>query len=146
MKERLMLFISRENISATTLADEIGVQRSSISHILSGRNNPSYDFIHKLITRYENLNLEWLITGKGDMYKPDQELMNQPQGMIQEITRQQISVTENSGCYERATRSEIKAGGASGTNKKDKVTNVNKIEKIVYFFQNGTFKEYNPAE
>ena len=48
MKDRLLLFMNRENISATMLADEIGVQRSSISHIISGRNNPSYDFIHKM--------------------------------------------------------------------------------------------------
>src|SRR4030066_1678355 len=71
MKDRIIKFLTQENLSATKFADEIGVQRSSISHILSGRNNPSFDFIQKILTRYRNLNSEWLLLGSGPMYKKD---------------------------------------------------------------------------
>lgn len=127
MKERLLLFMNRENISATTLAEEIGVQRSSVSHILSGRNNPSYDFIYKMTTRYPNLNIEWLLTGSGEIYKSETEINS----------NHDLSFGEDSENSE------------NDNNKKNhdaEVTNVNKIEKIVYFYKNGTFKEYNPSE
>src|SRR6266568_123792 len=69
MKDRIIKFLTNENITATRFADEIGVQRSSISHILSGRNNPSFEFIHKILSRYKYLNAEWLIMGNGNMIK-----------------------------------------------------------------------------
>ena len=69
MKERLLKMITSEGLNPSLLADEIGVQRSGISHILSGRNNPSFDFMQKLLTRFPKLNAEWLILGEGAMYK-----------------------------------------------------------------------------
>ena len=69
MKDRLMKIITSEGLTPSLLADEIGVQRSGISHILSGRNYPSFDFMQKLLTRFPKLNAEWLILGQGSMYK-----------------------------------------------------------------------------
>lgn len=69
MNRRLQEFILAENISQSQFADSIGVARASISHILSGRNKPGFDFIVSMSKRYPNLNLEWLINGEGDMYK-----------------------------------------------------------------------------
>lgn len=71
MKNRIQKFLEVENINSSKFADEIGVQRSSISHILSGRNNPSLELIQKILARFDYLNAEWLITGKGDMFKPN---------------------------------------------------------------------------
>src|SRR4030042_5143029 len=69
MKERIMEFLRKENKSAAQFAEEIDVQPSGISHILSGRNNPSYDFIIKILNKYPKLNAEWLLLGHGAMYK-----------------------------------------------------------------------------
>lgn len=69
MNQRLQQFILSENISQSQFADSIGVARASISHILSGRNKPGFDFIVSMSKRYPNLNLEWLINGVGEMYK-----------------------------------------------------------------------------
>jgi len=69
MKERLSKIIAAEGITSSLLAEELGVQRSGISHILSGRNYPSFDFLQKLLERFPKLNAEWLITGQGSMYK-----------------------------------------------------------------------------
>jgi len=73
MKNRIQKFLEIENINPSKFADEIGVQRSSISHILSGRNNPSLELIQKILTRFDYINAEWLITGKGEMFKPNRE-------------------------------------------------------------------------
>ena len=69
MKDRLMKIITSEGLTPSLLADEMGLQRSGISHILSGRNYPSFDFMQKLLTRFPKLNAEWLILGHGSMYK-----------------------------------------------------------------------------
>ena len=69
MNKRLQQFLSAENITQSQFADTIGVARASISHILAGRNKPGFDFIENMARHYPSLNLEWLITGKGRMYK-----------------------------------------------------------------------------
>lgn len=56
-----------EGLKPSTLADTIGVNRATISHILSGRNKPSIDFLEKLLGTYPNINANWLISGIGYM-------------------------------------------------------------------------------
>ena len=73
MKSRLQQFLEVEQLSPAKLADIIGTQRSGLSHILSGRNKPGFDFIQKLLLKFPALNAEWLITGKGKMYKESTE-------------------------------------------------------------------------
>lgn len=68
MNTRLQQFLSLENLSPARLADILGVQRSGMSHILSGRNKPGYDFILKMCLKFPDLNANWFITGKGKPY------------------------------------------------------------------------------
>lgn len=58
-------------LSASLFADKIGVQRSSISHILSGRNKPSLDFILKITNEFKDVDIHWLLNGKGFFPKND---------------------------------------------------------------------------
>jgi transcriptional regulator with XRE-family HTH domain len=71
MNRRLQQFLEVEQLSPARLADSLGIQRSGISHLLSGRNKPSYEFINNFLTRYPQIDATWLITGKGKMYKED---------------------------------------------------------------------------
>ncbi len=71
MNKRLQQFLDAENITQSQLADSLGVARAGISHILAGRNKPGFDFIESLATKFPTLSLEWLITGKGRMYKSE---------------------------------------------------------------------------
>jgi transcriptional regulator with XRE-family HTH domain len=71
MKERILLLIRAKNFTSAQFADEIGVQKSGVSHILSGRNNPSLDFVQKILTRFPELSSEWLIFGRGPMMLND---------------------------------------------------------------------------
>lgn len=64
-----MQFLQAQNITQTQFADTLSVARGSVSHILSGRNKPGYDFLESLMLHYPSLNLEWLLTGRGKMYK-----------------------------------------------------------------------------
>ena len=71
MNDRLKQFLAAENITQAEFADTIKVARASVSHILAGRNKPGYEFISGILRHYPNLNIEWLISGKGRMYKTD---------------------------------------------------------------------------
>lgn len=81
MNKRLQQFLNAESISQTQLADTMKVTRAGVSHIISGRNRPGFDFLESLVLHYPELNLDWLITGRGKMYKkpenhdsPDEQL------------------------------------------------------------------------
>ena len=79
-------FINRINelmdeyqLNASSLADKIGVQRSSLSHILSKRNKPSLDFILKIEKKFEKIDLNWLLFGKSsfeDIKENDEKKLN----------------------------------------------------------------------
>jgi transcriptional regulator with XRE-family HTH domain len=76
MKDRIILLIKAKNLTAAQFADEIGVQKSSISHILSGRNNASLDFIQKVLLCYPEVNMEWLMFGKGPLFNGSENASN----------------------------------------------------------------------
>lgn len=63
--DRIKKIIDYHQFSASSFADKIGVQRSSISHILSGRNKPSLDFIMKICETFSEVDIEWLVNGIG---------------------------------------------------------------------------------
>ncbi|MGM0650774.1 MAG: helix-turn-helix domain-containing protein [Bacteroidota bacterium] len=65
MQERLQEILEKEHLTPARFAELIGVQRSSVSHILSGRNNPSLDFLRKILLHLEHINPDWLISGRG---------------------------------------------------------------------------------
>lgn len=69
VKDRVLAFLQAEGLSSAQFAQEIGVQPSSISHIISGRNKPSLDFVTKMLSRYPQLQADWLLFGRGNMQK-----------------------------------------------------------------------------
>ena len=68
MKERLLQLLDLEHLTPSKFADLIGVQRSSVSHILSDRNKPSFDFLQKTLKTFPGLKADWLMLGEGPMY------------------------------------------------------------------------------
>ena len=62
---RLQKIIDFYNISATELSSQISFNRSTISHLLSGRNKPSLDFVMRILQKYPEVELYWLLNGKG---------------------------------------------------------------------------------
>lgn len=73
MKERIELLLQIQNMSPSQFADEIGVQRSVVSHVLSGRNNPSLEFVTKTLLRFREIRPEWMLFGSGSMMRMGSE-------------------------------------------------------------------------
>ena len=70
--KRLEQVLDFYSLTASTFADKIGVQRSSLSHLLSGRNKPSLDFVMKVVEVFDEVDLYWLLNGSGNFPKLNQ--------------------------------------------------------------------------
>lgn len=145
MKDRIIKFLTHENLTATKFADEIGVQRSSVSHILSGRNNPGFEFIQKILARYKYLNADWLILGSGSMLKKmeQRDLFSEPTTIPHVPIQSKIQMTtpistENLTSPEDAKR--IQTGIHA------EISASRRIDKIVIFYADKTFEEFLPGE
>ena len=169
MKDRITQFLTSEGISPAEFADKIGVQRSSVSHVLNGRNYPSASFIQKMLGSYNTLNPRWLLLGEGNMSEVKTAPPKPP-------TLFQFS-SENEG--ENKPKESVKSEGQPvkeinnqlSDSVKDKpftVTDLNKpaelnlaqtmsdlvsasvdykeVERIVLFFKDKTFTVYTPSK
>ena len=74
MREKLLKLMKSEKLSSSRLAEMLEIQPSSISHILSGRNKPSYDFLVKILRRFPTLNPDWLLLDAEQMYRSSDDL------------------------------------------------------------------------
>lgn len=95
MKDRLAEFLQREGLTAVKFAEIMEVQPSSISHLLSGRNKPNFDFISRILLRFPRLNPDWFINGIGGIYKSNtpndqQEITEVKQGYITDVIQPNI--------------------------------------------------------
>ena len=76
MNKRFQIWLDSNHINATKLAEKIDVSRATISHILSGRNKPSIDLLDKILRKYPDFNLNWLVSGIGNMINDNQKILN----------------------------------------------------------------------
>lgn len=148
--KRLEVLLDYYNLSASVFADKLGVQRSGLSHLLSGRNKPSLDFVMKITESFPDVDLYWLLDGRGTFPKTDnpggsiippslpppatkeklvQDVPNLFSG-TENVLSQDLQDQENNIDSDRYAGT----GGAS------------EIERIVVFYKNGTFKNYNPGK
>ena len=129
MNIRLQQFLAAENISQSQFADSIGVARASITHIISGRNKPGFDFIERMARRYPSLNIEWLVTGNGRMYKDIASQIPDSQEDIELFP----STKEEPSPVDIQEVNELRAVSESQNRK---------IARITVFFEDGTFQDF----
>lgn len=147
MKDRIAKFLITENISPSKFADEIGVQRSSISHIIAGRNNPSLELTQKMLNRFDSINPDWLILGKGEMYRVGKQatLFDQINNEKNENISKEPEVVVNRLNIEdnelNKSKPNINYDEQISTKNKNELT----VEKMLIIYSNGTFETYSPA-
>jgi len=142
MNERLRSLLKEKKLSASQFADAIGVQRSSISHILSGRNKPSIDFLRKLIITFPDVDAAWLISGNKSNKKPARIIPKVPldDDSLKESSEQDSS---KPGVVTSQAKEEIKLEDSkppveSGNGDKN-------ISQIVIFYTDNTFIRFTPG-
>lgn len=142
--KRLEIILDYYGLNASSFADKIGVQRSSMSHLLSGRNKPSLDFVMKILEVFPEVDLYWILLGKGNFPKVEEE-ENIPAFKTADAP---IPSNENSGTdlFSPLNYDEEKppVKNVTETKKSNLSFEEDEIEKIVFFYKNGTFKIYVP--
>ncbi len=140
MIDRIHKILRQKKYTASQFADKIGVQRSSVSHIMSGRNKPSLDFIQKVLIAFPDIDAGWLVSGRGNMTpapepindnnppdkkeKPVQSITSGSDGIIDEEL-----FTDNRKTTKRSVSPDNQTAA---------------VEKIVVFYKDGSFREYSP--
>ena len=146
MNTRLKQFIAAENISQSQFADTIKVVRASVSHVLSGRNYPSYDFIKAIMSAYPNLNIEWLMMGKGKMYKDQVSASDGDLFVNDEIFAPEPAiippvVTESVRTFEPVQENLSVEPIFTSDKEAEKPVIQRKVSKVLIFFDDGTYQE-----
>ncbi len=139
MKDRIIEFLRAENKSSAQFAAEIGVQPSGISHILSGRNNPSLDFVIRMLEKYKYLSTEWLLFGKGKMFKEKQDLT-----LFDNIDANTQGKENNEKEAAGEGFSMISEIESSSKNDPSLTANKSGLKKIVWFYENNEFEIFSP--
>ena len=132
--KRLKKVLEYYQLSASQFAEKIDVQRSSISHLLSGRNKPSLDFVLKVLESFKEVELYWLLNGKGKFPKVDVKL-EYPSTLFSE----EEQLLENKSSLNKKEEEIIQNYNTAPSFNSE-------IEKIVVFYKNGSFKLYNEIE
>jgi len=123
--KRLNELLKYYEISASSFADSIGVQRSSISHLLSGRNNPSLDFILRVLDKYPEISFDWFVKGIGNIAQPKNDVEDTPNLFNQDVSKNTVD------------EKKIKLS----SNMPD-IGSTREVEKIVLLYKDGGFRVY----
>ncbi|MBR4773096.1 MAG: helix-turn-helix domain-containing protein [Bacteroidales bacterium] len=167
MINRINLILRAKNITARQFAEEIGIQPSGMSHIMSGRNNPSLDFVSKVIRRYPEIDANWLLLGKGEMYAsgaapsfatpptPDEEPLPEPAHRpeptlfstepdelpkVEEPSREPLYQDEAIREEEAAYKPSYVVSAPE-----PQPSSARTLERILFIYSDHTFSEYHPS-
>lgn len=170
MLKRIALILQTQNLTVSQFADRIGVQRSALSHVLGGRNNPSLDFVTKILRTFPEIRSQWLLFGEGKMYdamsevRPVEEpavtmpseVVEMPSAAVAEMSveRPEMPVVEpevpveRSEMPEEAASETAETASAAGMTLPDMAdlapvqATDSRLVKVVFFYSDGRFEEY----
>jgi len=124
--KRLQKILDFYGVTATSFSEKIAFNRSTISHLLSGRNKPSLEFVMKVLQTYPEVDLYWLLYGKGSFPTP----LNKVNTQIKATNKQNALPG-------------VEAENSVFENMALKNSNTSAIERIILCYKDGTFKQYN---
>lgn len=166
MKERLIQLLDLEQLSPSKFADIIGVQRSSISHVISGRNKPSFDFLQKTLKAFPGLSASWLMMGEGTMYDqmgrnisgnlfdtvPEGSLEPSPGHISDPVSDDsqaepfETPAEDTDPAVDTETRAKAEAIRAKAEATREVASNGNKkIVQVMVIYEDDTFRAFTPA-
>lgn len=148
MNERIKKIMEVKNLSATQFSDEINIQRSSLSHVLSGRNKPSLDFMIKIKSRFPEINLDWLLIGNGKMINeivPEKETKenDDSQAIVENLPEIGLFSESETESLQTDDRSETIAKSEEPPIYPQKKPDLGKsAEKVIILYNDNTFSVY----
>ena len=137
MEEKLRILMQNENLTASKLAEILGVKPAAISHILSGRNKPSFELLCKIVNRFPQINPYWLLGDAEEMRNANAPISTEEKeasssGTLFDMSGKQSEKSENSDISPNSQIATTPQFGRSD------------IEKIIIVYQDHTFEELKP--
>lgn len=151
MKEKLEFIRQKEQMNASELAKKLGVEASAISHIKSGRNKPSFDFVVKILAAFPHINPDWLLLDRGPYSRVEvsdtvplvdvaaavaREDMSSPAGEVSLFdAAENIASSQSVQSAQNSTELNFPLPHRSG-----KI-----VERIIVLYSDKSFESYNPS-
>ena len=147
MKDRILKIMEHEGMSPSRFAEEIGIQRSAMSHIISGRNNASLDVLTKIMQRFTYVETDWLLFGKGNMIKSASSIIGQSSLFLEnEIDPPTVQVEPEYRKQNEVNRPETTSKNTIIEQIKYKERCSKNVSKIMIFYSDNTFETFTPEK
>lgn len=154
LKDRIRMIMEREKVPPRVFAETIGVQQSTLSHILNDRNKPSLEVVMKVHQTYNYVSLEWLLYGKGEMMDAtNNSALLASNGDYQPSLFDENPVNSSKGTTALENRKEIASKSTENTPKEIVKQEIRYIEKpirkiteIRIFFDDNTYETFRPEK
>lgn len=142
MKDRIVKIMERERMGQAQFASAIGIQRAAMSHIISGRNNPSLDVMLKILHRYPQLNPDWLLFGKGEMLRSSDSSVEQVEDQVKTPAQLHLMADDHVEVSQAALNTErepLEKQMAISVEKTSKT-----VSRIMVFYSDNTYDTFVP--
>ncbi len=142
MKDRIVKIMERERMGQAQFASAIGIQRAAMSHIISGRNNPSLDVMLKILHRYPQLNPDWLLFGKGEMLRSTDSSVEQAEDQAKTPPQLHLMADDHVEVSQAALNTErepLEKQMAISVEKTSKT-----VSRIMVFYSDNTYDTFVP--
>lgn len=153
LKDRIRMIMEREKVPPRVFAETIGVQQSTLSHILNDRNKPSLEVVMKVHQTYHYVNLEWLLYGQGEMIATSTSVTPHTPGDYQPSLFDENLVNSSKESMGLENRKEMALKGGENTSKdivKQEIRYIEKparkITEIRIFFDDNTYETFKPEK
>lgn len=148
MREKLQKLMASEQLTSSRFAELLGIQPSGVTHLLGGRNKPSFDLVQKILRRFPHINPDWLLLDSEQMYRADAELTNdQPNQTSNEVAETPVNV-EKISATQNTTISE---GSTSANNSIERLATVGavnrkNVKRVIVLFDDHTFESFEMSK
>ena len=148
MKDRIKKIMENENLTPAKFADQLGITRAVVSHILNGRNNPSLDVVTKILSDMNYINSDWLLNGIGSMYKEGHSAslhQNERSLFNTDVTNARDSEDKPEYGKENDSKNIKYPDKHTDTEHIPHVnTNDRKVKQIIIYYTDNTFETFTP--
>lgn len=144
MREKLQKLMSTEQLTSSRFAELLGIQPSGVSHLLGGRNKPSFDLVQKILRRFPHINPDWLILDSEQMYRTDADDQSASTNVAENVSSEMAVNGENISATQNIAFSESSQTSAPGVEQMmaRAATAHKNVKRVIVLFDDHTFESF----
>lgn len=144
MREKLQKLMSTEQLTSSRFAELLGIQPSGVSHLLGGRNKPSFDLVQKILRRFPHINPDWLILDSEQMYRTDADDQSALTNAVENVSSEMAVNGENISATQNIAFSESSQTSTPGVEQMmaRAATAHKNVKRVIVLFDDHTFESF----